>query len=287
MHPILKEVLLDIERLEPFPEVAVRVLELGMQENCGPMELVDVIRTDAGITSKVLNLANSTLRGLRITVGSVDQASVHLGTNALLNMVMTSASQSFYMGLGSSTPRSNRSLWEESVVNALASRRVAQRDGYSDPELAFTVGLLQNMGLIVLDRFLTRERDEILGCVETGMTVLRAERLMLGLSHAQIGARLAKRWNFPAVLIDAILHHHTPHLAVVDAQLCALTNLAEAVTWQILGHEGTTALSYGVSGQTIDMVGLEPRELPRIGRDVLVEFEHQRDLLGAEETASP
>ena len=59
MHPILKEILLDIERLEPFPHVAVRVLELSMQEGSGPRELVEVIKTDAGITSKVLTLVNS------------------------------------------------------------------------------------------------------------------------------------------------------------------------------------------------------------------------------------
>ena len=286
VHPILKEVLLDIERLEPFPEVAIRVLELSMQEGVGPTDLVEVIRTDAGITSKVLNLANSTLQGLRITISSVEQAGIHLGTTTLLGMVMASASQSYYMGLGSSTPRSNHSLWEESVANALAARLVARRDGHPDPELAFTVGLLQNIGHIVLDRFLTQERDEILGCMDAGMGVLRAERLMLGLSHAQIGARLARRWGFPAVLIDAILHHHTPHLSVLDSQLCAETNLAEAITWQILGEEGTTSLAYGVSGHTVRMVDIPPGELPKIGREVLFELERHRGVLGIEAAAN-
>ncbi|MEW6072936.1 MAG: HDOD domain-containing protein [Planctomycetota bacterium] len=284
MHPILKEVLLDIERLEPFPEVAVRVLELSLQEDLGPREIVEVIQTDAGITAKVLKLANSALQGARTAIASVEQAGVHLGEKALLSMVMTSASQSFFMGLGASTPRSNHSLWEESVANGVAARLLARHAGHPDPEVAYTVGLLQNLGLIVLDRFLARERDEILGHVDTGMGMLQAERLHLGLSHAQIGARLARRWKFPSVLIDAILHHHTPHLAVIDPKLCAVTNLAEGVTWRILGEEGVSALTYGVSGQTLRLVKMDQAELPKIGHEVVAELQRQRDVIG---TAPP
>jgi len=287
VHPTLKEILLDVERIEPFPQIAIRVLEISMQETTGPNDLVEVIKTDAGITAKVLTLANSSLQGLRVTISSIEQAGIQLGTKTLVSLVMASAYESFFMGLGSSTPRSNRSLWEESLANALAAKLVAERDDYADPNLAYTAGLLQNMGLIVLDRFLMRERDEILGLVDMGRNPLRAERLRLGLDHAQIGARMARKWGFPALLVDAILHHHTPQLAVIDPHLCATTNLAEALTWHVLGEDGMASLSYGVSGHTVQMVDLGPGELPRIGEEILAELDRQRGLLGAEEPASP
>jgi HD-like signal output (HDOD) protein len=280
VHPILKEILLDIERLEPFPEVAVRVLELSLQEDCGPNEIVEVVKTDAGITSKVLTLANSARHGSRVTISSIEQAGVHLGARNLVSLVMTSAGQSFFMGLGSSTPRSNHSLWEESVANALGAKLVAEEDGYADPNLAYTAGLLQNIGHVVLDRFLARERDEILGMMDMGQNALRAERRVLGLDHAQLGARMGRKWGFPALLVDAILHHHTPHLSVLDPQLCAQGNLAEALTWHVLGEEGMSAISYGVSGHTIRMVDLGPRQIPRIGDAILHELEQNRELLG-------
>jgi len=48
VHPTLKEILLDVERIEPFPQIAIRVLEISMQETTGPNDLVEVIKTDAG-----------------------------------------------------------------------------------------------------------------------------------------------------------------------------------------------------------------------------------------------
>lgn len=282
MHPILEEILVDIERLEPFPDVAIRVLELSLQEETGPNELVDIIKTDAGTTAKVLKLANSALQGLRVTITSIEQAGVQIGAKALVGLVMTSASQSYFMGMGSSTPRSNRSLWEESVANAIASRLVAKMDGSPDPDTAYTVGLLQNVGHILLDRFLVRERDEILGRVDTGMKLLAAERHVLGMNHAQIGARMARKWNFPAVLVDAILHHHAPHLSVLDPRLCAAANLGEALTWHALGYQDAASLSYGVASQTAQMIDMKHGTLGGLGDEVLAELEQQREALGLE-----
>jgi HD-like signal output (HDOD) protein len=285
MHPILEEILLDIDRLEPFPEVAIRVLELSLQEETGPQELVEVIKTDAGITSKVLKLANSALHGLRVTIPSIEHAGVHLGEKALVSLVITSASRSYFMGMGSSTPRSNHSLWEESVANAIASRLVARMDGSPDPEAAYTVGLLQNIGHVLLDRFLVRERDEVLGRVDTGMSLLAAESQVLGMNHSQIGARMARRWDFPAILVDAILHHHAPHLSVLDPRLCAETNLGEAVTWHVLGYQNSPALTHGVASETTELIDTQKGVLAQIGEEVLGELERQRELLGLEETA--
>jgi putative nucleotidyltransferase with HDIG domain len=44
------------------------------------------------------------------------------------------------------------------------------------------------------------------------------EDLAAGLNHAQIGALIAEKWNFPEPLVNAIRYHHEPQEAPQEAQ---------------------------------------------------------------------
>ncbi len=280
MHPILREILQSVHALDPFPEVASKLLELMMQDDIDPQEVIEVVRTDGGVTAKVLQLANSSQEGARIAIASLDGAK-RLGTRRLINLILTTCAESFYAGMGSASLRSSRSLWEESVTNALACRIVAKLQGETDPELAYTVGLLQNIGHVVLDRFLARERDEILGRVDLGMSTIDAEREVLGIDHADVASRLVRKWQFPAILVDTIRHHHAPGRGAVDPTLCAAANLGEGMTWYVLGEDGIASLAYGVSGQALPMTKLTERQFPQIRDELLRELELQRELISS------
>ena len=85
-----------------------------------------------------------------------------------------------------------------------------------DRERAYTAGLLENVGQVVLARFLPEASSELETVIATGATRLEAEEEVLGLHHGEIGARLAERWNFPPVLVETIRHHHQPERAQLD-----------------------------------------------------------------------
>lgn len=277
MNPTLQRILEEIVSIEPFPKVAIRVLEMSLAGDPDPLELAPVIQLDAGITAKVLWLANSVAKGTVVEVESIEQAAVKLGATELVRLAMSSAGHSFYAGMGSSTPRSNQSLWVESATNAIAAKLVAEERGDVPPDVAFTVGLLMNMGHVVMDRFLALERDEILGRIDLGAKMLRAEQEVLGMTHAELGGRMARRWGFPESLSDAITHHHSPQRGK-DPTLCAYVNLAEALTWDALSGEGTSALAYGLSTGTLEHTGIVPKELVELRRALPVAVESQRQL---------
>jgi len=199
-----------------------------------------------------------------------------------MRMVMTSAAHSFYAGIGSSTPRSNISLWIESVTNAIAAKLVVENRGRSNADLAFTVALTMNMGHVVMDRFLRSERDEILGRVDLGEKMLVAEKEVLGVNHAELGARLAWKWAFPQPLFNAIQHHHSPEKAD-DKVLCADLNLAEALTWHALGDDRADKLAYGVSGSTIRYCGVETADLVTLRDHLPGAVQEQLEVLGLDD----
>ena len=242
----IQEVLGDIERIEPFPTAAIRILELAMGD-AEAEEIVAVIAEDPGLTAKILRLANSAQYAPQVTIDSVLQATNRLGSKAIVSLVMTTGCASYFMGYGNSSSRSNSSLWEECLHTALVARRLSSHMGYSNPELAYTVGLLQNVGHIVLDRFMNFDRDEVVHLVEDGRAMCSAEQEIIGMDHALCGERIARRWGLPDSFVQGIRYHHRPAAAGHFRDLCEVTQTAEAITSVALRDNGLSLLERGVA----------------------------------------
>ena len=76
-----------------------------------------------------------------------------------------------------------------------------------------------------------------------GHELLEIESAIYGLHHAEIGAQLAERWNFPDRLCDAIRHHHLPSESRVDPLLASVGQLGEYVAQRFGGESDTPACS--------------------------------------------
>jgi HD-like signal output (HDOD) protein len=283
MRPVLEKILRDIEHVEPFSGVAGRVLEITSREKVDVDDLIDLFRTDAALTAKVLKLANSTEFGARVEITSIEHACRHVGPKALKNLLMDSKTPNMFADESDPEAEAKRLLWEESVANAVAARLLALREGYPDTELAFTAGLLQNTGHRVIRPYFERARREIAYLVIRGWPMLGAESEVLGMNHAQVGARVARRWDVPSRLVDTILHHHTPRAARFDQKLCAIGNLAEAFARRLLDRQGITGPSYGVSREALELMSGLPEDLPDFQSELSAAIGRSLDIGGVEE----
>lgn len=272
----LKQVLEDIERLEPFPISAIRVFELA-NNGAEPEHIVAEIERDPGLTSKVLKLSNSVRYAPQVPIDSILGATNRLGTRAVASLVMTSGCASYFMGYGSSTRGSNLSLWRECLHTALVARHLAPRLRFDKAELAYTVGLLQNIGHIVLDRFLEQERDEVLALVDRGAKILEAEQRILGIDHAACGERIARKWGFPETLSQGIRFHHCPSLAGEWEGLCGVAEFAEWITSESVVEGGTSLLEGCVAPAARVLLGAA--ELDSLVREVSAELSQSDGLL--------
>ena len=275
MSESVSRLIADIERLEAFPAVAIHILELSLGDP-DPAELAAQVERDIGLTAKVLRLANSALCGLAVPAESIAAATHVLGPKRLASLAMTTGAHCFFMGYGESTPRSNKSLWEESYHTALFARAIAQRVLRPDEiDLAYTVGLLQNMGHVILDRFLVSKMDEILVLRDEGVDPLMAERHVLGMDHARCAQLLGRKWGLPPSLQSGILYHHAPAAAESLRRLCEVVNVAEFLTFERIA-ERTTSLTLPASPDAAQL-------LLRIANDVELLVDEVRQI--AEESA--
>ncbi|MEL6431733.1 MAG: HDOD domain-containing protein [Planctomycetota bacterium] len=243
MTHVRHAVLRSLVRLEPFPHVAVRVLELVMND-APAAEIAAVVQGDPGLTAKVIATVNSAAYRPVEPITTIKDATVRLGSAHVANIALAAGAATFFMGYGGSSSRSNAVRWEECTHVASFARALAAETRAFHPELAFTIGLLQNVAHVVLDRFLEEHRDAVKLQVEDGAPLLVAERTELGLDHAQCGARLARRWSFPSELTDAIRDHHAVDGA---SAFPAIGVLAESLAAACVEDDGTSLLESDAS----------------------------------------
>ncbi len=272
----------EMRSLEPFPGVAARVLELSGRADVVPSELIDLVQTDPGITSKVLKLCNSAYYGFQREIASLHEAGNLLGVTTLVNLVLTSSAGKYFRDYGNAGNNNMEKRWEMCVANAIGARIIASRHGKVDPERAYTAGLLENIGHLVLDRFLDSGEEAIRAVALSGTPLIEAEKRVLGMHHAEIGARLSTRWSLPEFLVDVIRHHHHPEKAGEAAELAATIHLAEILTQQCeqaADDADPNALLYEISQAACDLTGLGPDDLAELTGLLSSEMARARDFV--------
>lgn len=285
MQTPLKDIVFEMRSLEPFPGVATRVLELAGQPDVVPGDVIKLVQTDAGITSKVLKLCNSAYFGFQRDIASMHEAGNRLGLTTLVNLVMTSSAGKYFRDYGGASAQSQERLWRRSVATAIAARIVAKKHRRTDPEQAYTAGLLENIGSMVLARHMGDARFAIRAVAKSGCTVIEAEKRTLGLHHAEIGARLCTKWGLPEVLINSIRYHHAPETAGGDKLLAATAHLAEHLTDTMFAIDSPNApgdeadLTYDLAPTALQLTNLSADDLFPLQDQLRAELERAKDFL--------
>jgi putative nucleotidyltransferase with HDIG domain len=224
----IAEILRDIKSLPTLPDVATQVLEMTENPDVSPRDLTDLVECDPAIATRLLRLVNSPFFGVRGTVTSVQQALVFVGVSNLRNLVLSTAVMELFDDNGSVGSFNRKDLWLHSVATAITARTLAKDLRLMDPEIAFTAGLIHDVGKVVIDRHFHDDFVRIIELLDAHQaTMADVETAVLGLDHSEIGLFLAERWNLPEALREAVGFHHDPCHAPTQAQLAALVALAD------------------------------------------------------------
>lgn len=193
-------------RLPPFPQVAVRVMQLAADENAQLHQLCDLISSDPAFASEVLTIANSLLYAPRFPASSIMQAVSVLGATHLQGLCITVGVRS-YLGKSMRQP-SLRALWRHNLACALIAQRLASH-GFMDKEVAFTAGILHDIGRFALAVIQPREYALLLE-KHTGTpdSILTGEREIFGWDHCETGKQLISEWNLPPEFEAVVAAHH-------------------------------------------------------------------------------
>jgi putative nucleotidyltransferase with HDIG domain len=256
----VEQILASAGALKPFPKAAQRALELLQDPLVSAGKLVDVLGLDAALTATVLKSANSAALQRSRSVDDVRQALALLGNERFRELVFASASVQFLKGGQEGYQLSAGDLWRHSVATSLMTEILARAAGLPRTPVLFTAALLHDLGKGVLGPFVKGEAAGILTRVAAGASFLEAEQAELGLDHAELGARIAERWNFSSELVELIRFHHAPQERPQSKPLAVL-HVANALTQLYNPGPGVDSLVQRAQEGAVKLLGLRRQDL--------------------------
>lgn len=199
-----------VDELSEVPQIAFRAIELLNNPDTDVSGLAEVISSDQALTAKLLRLCNSVYYGLPRKVTTISEAVMIVGFTSIKSLVLMITTQStlnkgllgYKIGPGD--------FWRHSLNTAETARFLAQKIGYAKPEESFIAGLIHDIGKMVLNQYALPEVYRATNLAQKErLPIFQAEQKILGFDHAEVGAGLAERWNFPPVLVESIRRHHS------------------------------------------------------------------------------
>lgn len=206
----MHEILNNLHQLPSIPAVVQELIASFDNPDLDSHHLAQKIGQDQALSAKVLRVANSAFYGLPRQIGSIQEAVTVLGFSAVRSLVLSAGFVGAFASDGATTCVDRNLYWQRSLATATYARAVAiclRQDG----EMAFSAGLLCDIGVLVLD-VCDHERFSALwqSVQEGGNGLIEAERAAFGFEHAELGAEVARRWKFPPLIEDAIHYHYQP-----------------------------------------------------------------------------
>jgi putative nucleotidyltransferase with HDIG domain len=263
----LKRRLSTISNLPSPPLVFTQITKVINDPRTSVKDVAAVMSEDAAMSAKVLRLSNSAFYGARSEITGIRQAILVLGLAAVKSLVLSSSVFDMFKSQKLDT-EFQEAFWRHSLATALAGRMIIKQHrslSCYDPEVAFSAGLLHDIGKLIICCFMPEEHKQIKQQLkEQRLSDYQAEESVIGYPHTLIGRMLAQNWKLPTSIQEAIEFHHSPtnpgteddkyscviHVANYLARLTFEKKLPEIEGWSYLQPE--IGVSLGLTEEVTD-----------------------------------
>ncbi len=279
----LEQLIQRAESLPKLPDTTVRLIRVINDPASTFQQIVDVIRFDQTVTTELLRLCNSAYFGLSRPIVSIDDAVRYVGTAKLMQLVMAAHTHALLGPEQAGYGLLPGALWSHSVGVALACQVMAGYLKIQDKGLLFTVGLLHDIGKIVLNENVGAEYAGIVRIVnDEKIPFHEAERRMFGITHAEVGELVANRWKLPHPIPCCIRYHHEPAALPTPDPIIDALHLADTACLLLGIGGGDDSHMYRIDEDVLERTGIKTGEIENIGATVVTELKSVQKLFGFE-----
>lgn len=243
-----QKIIQDLGQIPTMPTIAGKVMQIVNDPKSNAEDVARFISRDVALTSKVLRLANSAFYGIPRTISSVNSAIVILGFNTIRSLVLSASVVKIFPAKPGVVSFDRKAFWKHSFIVGIASRMLAahlRRRKLVDLEIAFSAGLLHDVGKLILEQFASQEYQTVLKLsTDKKLPLFVVEKTVLGLNHADVSGMLVDKWQMPNELKIPIVGHHNPLDEREMPELTALVHVANHLT-HVLGSGCMQGETYG------------------------------------------
>jgi len=208
-------------------------------------QIAEIVRRDPSLTSRLLRLVNSVYYGLTTPVNSIEEAVFYLGVRQIRQLTMVTPIIEDFQRLTRQCAFPWREFWQHCIGTAILTREVISAVHAPTDEADYVAGLVHDVGKIVMawsfpDHFAEIHRQASPGKHD----LLDLENEILGIDHAELGARYLEHHRLPEVMIKSARFHHRPEEASGYEKMVASVQIADL----LMRNEGI-----GCSGNYVEV----------------------------------
>jgi putative nucleotidyltransferase with HDIG domain len=269
-----------VRHLPPAPRVVPELMRLLNQTDVDSSKVVKMISFDPSLTANVLRICNSAYFGASVPTSDLQEAVTRLGFQQVYQLVAAATGAKLLGAAQLGYGLEQGELWKHSVASAVAAQIIARKTG-DDENLVFTATLLHDIGKIVLTHSLNGVYSKLIKETDTNqLSLLEAEKKLLGVNHAEVGGQLLNRWKFPPNIVSAVWFHHTPKGAGTHQRLASHVYVGNMIAY-FMGY-GYGHVPFALRGRTEVLATLDiaPEAIPKFMMETFEQM-HMVDALFA------
>ena len=210
-----------IQDLPQFPQNIEKLNKLLDSDDSKISDIANQISNDVALTGELLKTVNSAAFSLQTPCSSISDAVKMIGTRGIKNMLYSIGSLNIF----AAQTKKNEDLWKHSYQVAFYSYNLAKNFCKSDNSVvedSFVCGLLHDMGKVIFETNCPEYLENVKKICKDKITSLDLfEKIISGVNHGEIGAKIAEKWNFPESIINVIRFHHSPENAPEATKILA------------------------------------------------------------------
>ena len=271
-----RDLICDSVELASLPSVVMRAMELLNKPTTSASDIGEIIAEDPALTARLLRIVNSAFYGFPSRIETISRAITIVGTLELTDLILGSSAIQVFYRLPNELVDMER-FWEHSLYTGVVARVLARYLRAPNTERCFVMGLLHDIGLLVLYRQkpdLSRQALEL--AAHRPMPLQMAERDVFGFDHQAVGAELMRAWNLPDSFVETARHHHHPSKAERYRLETATIHLADVITSMAHGTASTTMQVAALEPGAWEMTGLSVDIMETVVAEADAQFEDAR-----------
>jgi len=249
------ELVRDLGHFPSSPVVLPALMAQLSDDTVELSEVVDLIKLDAGIAARILQVANSAYYVRSGRCDFIAEAVHRIGFLRTYQLVSFASASRLLMEPLTTYGLSARELWRRSVSAAIAAEILAETCGLN-PQLAYTAGLFHGIGLLAIDTW-ARHREPAPRVRSSGypMEMTGPEAVAFGFDNAAVAASLLRSWRFPEEIVEAVRWQFRPDAADAPNQrLACVLSVSRWLRDAVAAAPGAQSLLFP-SGWELEAVG--------------------------------
>ncbi|XDD52456.1 HDOD domain-containing protein [Leptospira sp. WS92.C1] len=283
MKEKIDQLFLNDAQLPRISSVVTKVMQMVQNQDVAIPDLAKEISNDPGLTTEVIKLSNSAYYRAAKPIKTVQESLMTLGTKTVKDIILLTASRGILKKDLKGYQVEGEDNWIHSLTVAELSKRISEQKKLKiGSDLAFTGGLLHNIGKVILADFfpmvIMTLREEL---KDHSTPFSELEKKHFGYSHEEIGAKLLEKWNFPKELVHVAKFYSHPDDEKEFPDLVSTVHVAHSISITAGVGIDIAGLSVPISEKALQEIGVTDSDL-QMYYTVLPEIQkHIRELIQA------